>query len=157
MATLVAVTPEDGQPDARESLLKFDTKISAAGVFFPPTDFLDWNGKPANLEIVGDLLYLGGAKGRPEEEVKERARQLSPALLVKKPTIPFLFIHGDADQIVPLQQSQKMVEAIKAEGGSAELIVKAGGGHPWMTLPEEVEVLAKWFDKQLVETKSESK
>ena len=68
---------------------------------------------------------------------------------MKGPTIPFLFIHGDADPLVPLQQSQKMVEAIKAEGGAAELIVKAGGGHPWLTIPEEVKIMADWFDRHL--------
>jgi len=150
---LAAITPEDAKTDARDPLLKFDTKVAAAGIFFPPTDLLDWNGKPANLEIVGDLLFLGGVKGHSEEEIRERARLLSPAQLVKGPTIPFLLIHGDADPLVPLQQSQKMVEALKAAGGSAELIVKQGGGHPWLTLPEEVEVLAKWFDQQLIETR----
>lgn len=153
LAVLAAITPEDAKPDARDPLLKFDTKVAAAGIFFPPTDLLDWNGKPANLEIVGDLLFIGGVKGHSEEAIRERARLLSPAQLVKGPTIPFLLIHGDADPLVPLQQSQKMVEAIKAGGGSAELIVKKGGGHPWLTLPEEVEVLAKWFDRQLIETK----
>jgi hypothetical protein len=29
------------------------------------------------------------------------------------------------------------------------LIVKAGGGHPWPTIHEEVAVIADWFDKQL--------
>jgi dipeptidyl aminopeptidase/acylaminoacyl peptidase len=42
-----------------------------------------------------------------------------------------------------------MVEALKAAGGSAELIVKKGGGHPWMTLPEEVKIMADWFDRHL--------
>ena len=60
-------------------------------------------------------------------------------------------IHGDADPLVPLQQSQKMVEVLKAAGGSAELIVKKGGGHPWMTIPEEVKVMADWFDRHLPE------
>ena len=62
-------------------------------------------------------------------------------------------IHGDADPLVPLQQSQKMVAALKAAGGSAELIVKKGGGHPWMTLPEEVKIMADWFDQHLPEAK----
>lgn len=150
LAVLAAITAEAGKPDARDPLQTFDTRVAAAGIFFPPTDLLDWNGKPANLEIVGDLLFLGGAKGHSEEEIRERARLLSPAQLVKGPTIPFLLIHGDADPLVPLQQSQKLVEALKAAGSSAELIVKAGGGHPWLTLPEEVEVMAKWFDKQLL-------
>ena len=100
------------------------------------------------------MLFLGGAQGHSEEEIKERARRISPAQLVKSPAIPFLFIHGDADPLVPLQQSQKMVEVLKAAGGSAELIVKKGGGHPWMTLPEEVKIMADWFDRHLPETKS---
>jgi hypothetical protein len=29
------------------------------------------------------------------------------------------------------------------------LIVKPGGGHPWLTLSQEVKVMADWFDKQL--------
>ena len=102
---------------------------------------------------MGDLLFLGGTKGHAEEEIKERASQLSPARLVKSATVPFLFIHGDADPVVPLQQSQKMVEAIKNAGGSAELIVKKGGGHAWLTMNEEVKTMADWFDQHLPEAK----
>jgi len=154
LATLVSVTPEEGNPEASSPLLRHSTNLKAAAVFFPPTDFLDWDGKPANFGILGDLLFLGGVKGHSEDELKERAAQLSPARLVKSPPIPFLIIHGDADPLVPLQQSRKMVEALKAGGGSAELIVKKGGGHPWMTIFEEVKVMADWFDQHLPEAKA---
>lgn len=153
LATLVAVTPEEGNPDARQPGQRFGTQVRAAAVFFPPTDFLDWNGKPASKELLSDLIFLGGVKGRTDEEIQERARQISPARLVKATPIPFLLIHGDADPMVPLQQSQTMVAALKAAGGAAELIVKKGGGHPWLTLPEEVKVMADWFDQHLPETK----
>jgi acetyl esterase/lipase len=153
LATLVAVTPAEANPDASSLPLRYDTRVKAAAVFFPPTDFLDWDGKPADLKLLGDLLFLGGAQGHSEDEIKERTIQISPARLVKAPTIPFLLIHGDADPLVPLQQSQKMVAALKAAGGSAELIVKKGGGHPWMTIPEEVKIMADWFDQHLPETK----
>ena len=153
LATLVAVTPEAGNADAKQPLLRLGPQVRAAAVFFPPTDFLDWNGKPASTQLMSDLLFLGGIQGHSEEEIQDRARQISPARLVKGSSIPFLFIHGDADPLVPLQQSQKMVEALKAAGGSAELIVKKGGGHPWLTLPEEVQVMADWFDRHLPETK----
>jgi acetyl esterase/lipase len=153
LATLAAVTPEEGNPDADSPLLRQNTHVMAAAIFFPPTDFLDWDGKPADFKTLGDLLFLGGAKGHSEEEIKELAGQISPARLVKPPAIPFLLIHGDADPLVPLQQSQKMIAALKAAGGSAELIVKKGGGHPWMTLPEEVKIMADWFDQHLPETK----
>ena len=147
LAALVAVTPEEGKSEAA-GLLRQSTKVKAAAIFFPPTDFLDWDGKPADLKTLGDLLFPDD-KTHSEDEIKERARSISPARLVKDPELPFLFIHGDADPVVPLQQSQKMVEAIKAAGGSAELIIKKGGGHPWFTIPEEVKVMADWFDKHL--------
>jgi len=147
LATLVAVTPEE--PKGNDSAARAGTHVKAAAVFFPPTDFLDWDGKPENLSVIGDLLFLGGAKGHSDEELKEKAEQISPARLVKTKPVPFLLIHGDADPTVPLQQSQKKVEVVKAAGGSAELIIKKGGGHPWMTIYEEVKIMADWFDKQL--------
>ncbi len=130
LATLAAVTPEEGNPDSKSPSQRFDTRVRAVGVFFPPTDFLDWNGKRADMQTLGNLLFLGGVKGHSDEEIKERARQISPARLVKPPTIPLLIFHGDADPLVPLQQSEKLLQAVKAAGGSAELIVKKGGGHP---------------------------
>jgi acetyl esterase/lipase len=156
LAALVAVTPEDGKPESDKPLLRQSTKVKATAVFFPPTDFLDWDGKPANFDLLGDLLFLDGTKGHSEEQIKERATQISPARLVKSTPVPFLLIHGDADPLVPLQQSQKMVEVLKAAGGTAELIVKKGGGHPWLTIPAEVKVMADWFDKNLANADSGS-
>src|SRR2546430_4582183 len=52
LATLVAVTPEEGKPDAGSPLLRHGTVLRAAAVFFPPTDFLDWDGKMANFGIL---------------------------------------------------------------------------------------------------------
>jgi acetyl esterase/lipase len=153
LATLAAVTPQEGKAEAKSAALRHSTKVKAAAVFFPPTDFLDWDGKPANFETLGDLLFLGGLKNHSEAETNDRAREISPARLVKGAAIPFLFIHGDADPLVPLQQSQKMVEVLKAAGGSAELIVKKGGGHPWMTIFEEITIMADWFDHHLFDAK----
>jgi len=153
LATLVAVTPEEGKTDGGSPSLRYSTAVKAAAVFFPPTDFLDWDGKPGNMGTLGDLLFVGGGKGHSEDELTERAGEISPARLVKTAPVPFLLIHGDADPIVPLQQSRKMVETLKAAGGSAELVVKKGGGHPWMTIYEEVKVMADWFDQHLPEAK----
>ena len=150
LATLAALTPAPGKTEAKNPLDHHDTTVRAVGVFFPPTDFLEWdNGKPADPNVVAPLLFLNGAQGHSEEEIKEAARAVSPLHRVDHPTIPFLLIHGDADKVVPLAHSQKLVAAIKASGGSAELIIKAGGGHPWLTLPEEVKLMADWFDRQL--------
>src|SRR2546428_795690 len=83
LATVVAVPPEEGEPDASSLLLRHSTKLLAAAVFFPPTDFLDWDGKPANFAMLGDLLFQGGVKSHSDDELKERAGEISPARLVK--------------------------------------------------------------------------
>jgi dipeptidyl aminopeptidase/acylaminoacyl peptidase len=151
LATLAALTPDPGKAGAANSADRNDTSVAAVGVFFPPTDFLDWDGNKAiRIEVLGPLLFVGDARGHSEDEIKEAARAISPLHRVKKPTVPFLLIHGDADPVVPLSQSKKLVEAITKAGGSAELIVKPGGGHPWLTIPQEVKVMAEWFDKHLV-------
>lgn len=150
LALLVALQPQPAQPDAENPLGQQDTTFDAVAVFFPPTDFLDWNGDMASFDRLGDLLFAGGVEGHSEEDVKQTAEAISPArLTIPSDAPPFFIVHGDADPMVPLQQSEKMVEVLKEAGASAELTVKPGGGHPWLTIHEEVALMADWFDTQL--------
>jgi acetyl esterase/lipase len=154
LATLAALTPAEGNPNAKNSLERHDTSVRAVAVFFPPTDLLDWrDGKLLDLKVLAPLLFVGAPEGHNDDEIKALAKEASPLHRVKNPAAPFLLIHGDADEIVPLSHSQKLVDAIKSAGGSAELIIKVGGKHPWLTLPEEVRVMADWFDQKLDATR----
>lgn len=157
LATLAALTPEPSEPRANNKNARFDSTVAAVAVFFPPTDFVDWReGKMLDSKVLSPLLAVGTTStnqgslaGKSQTELQEMARAISPVHRVGKPTLPFLLIHGDADQVVPLSHSQKLVKAIQDADGSAELIVKQGGGHPWLTLPIEVALMADWFDKKL--------
>lgn len=150
LATLAALTPVEARPESRNELERFDSRVQAVGVFFPPTDFVNWKeGQPGDPKILVPLLFVGGGAGRSEAEILEQARLSSPFHRVDKPAAPFLLIHGDADPVVPIEHSQKLVKAIADAGGRSELIVKKGGGHPWLTMNEEVKVLAEWFERQL--------
>ena len=158
LTCLTAVTAEDGDPDAKDPLAQHDTRVVAAVAFFPPTDFFAF-GSRANSDDplaavasrLGRLLFVGGAEGKSPEEIREEAEKISPARLVTSEAPPFLLIHGDADEVVPLEQSKIMLEALESAGVEAELIVKPGGGHPWLTIHEEVAKAADWFDAQLSE------
>ena len=150
LACLAAVRPDDANGEQP------DTRVKAAGVFFPPTDFLMYGDRPFNTK---SKLTLGLAAPRDgkvleDKQLEESLALLSPARQVTEKAPPFLLIHGDADFTVPLQQSQTLMDALKKANVAAELIVKKGGGHPWPTIHEEVEVLAKWFDDQLVAAKT---
>lgn len=147
LATFAAVTPEG--PTGAGDLGKYGTEVAAAAVFFPPTDFtlVDWSQGP--LRRLERFFFEDGFDGKTPEEIAARSKELSPAQRVGETAPPMLFIHGDADEVVKLEQSEIMVKALKDKGHSAELIVKAGGGHPWPTLPEEVAAMCEWFSTQL--------
>jgi len=143
LASLVALTADE------------KTAVKAAGVFFPPTDFVEYRGgkledlDAESLERVKRFVSPFGLAPVSNSELVEKLTKISPARLVTAKAPPFLIIHGDADTVVPLQQSEKLLAALKAAGVPCELIIKKGGGHPWLTINEEVAVMADWFDKQL--------
>ena len=155
LALMTTLTAEPGDPGAEDPLLRHGTDVAATGVFFPPTDFLNWEGKDhAEVgELIGDGLFPHDYAQRSQEEFLDEARKVSPIQHVKKVRAPFLFIHGDADPVVPLSQSEIMIEALEKAGNEAGLIVKKGGAHPWITMPEEILKLADWFDAQLAGAK----
>jgi acetyl esterase/lipase len=156
LACLAAVTAKGEKPSIWRFTQPTDTRVKAVAVFFPPADFLNWNGKPIDLQgdgrlagVVRRLAFPDGLGSATAEEVAAKLTQISPARLVTAAAPPFLIFHGDADPIVPLQQSKVLLEALKKATVPAELTVKKGGGHPWLTLHEEVQLVAEWFDKQL--------
>jgi acetyl esterase/lipase len=156
LACLAAVTAADAAPSGGSKGSTSSTRVKAVAVFFPPTDFLNYGGKVIDAstadrlsDVVRRLALPAGTTAETAEALLQKVTQISPARLVTAQAPPFLLIHGDADPVVPLQQSETMLAALKKAGVPAELIVKPGGGHPWPTLHEEVQVIADWFDKRL--------
>ena len=62
-------------------------------------------------------------------------------------------IHGDADTLVPLQQSELMLAKLKEAGVPTELIVKKGRGHEVLLILTDIGSCADWFDKYLLKAK----
>jgi len=149
LTCLTVVNETKADPAAADPLMRQNTRIKAACAFFPPTDFLNWDGDVAPLDLAAELFFKGGIEGRSDKEITAAAKELSPIYKVKPGLPPMIFFHGDADPLVPLQQSQDMVKALTKAGNEASLIVKKGGGHPWLTLSMELIDMADWFDKQL--------
>jgi acetyl esterase/lipase len=137
--------------------------VAAVGIFFPPTDFIQYGDKridPRENDGVGPLVarlaFPQGMEGLSEQEITLGLEAISPARQVTSGLPPFLLIHGDADQVVPLQQSETLKQALEANQVDIELIIKPGGGHPWLTIPVEVKKLADWFDSILTRTDAET-
>ncbi len=60
--------------------------------------------------------------------------------------LPIWGFHGSADELTPLSQHQKLVEAVNAKGGNAKLTVIPGGSHGSIIVPVyKQEELYDWF------------
>lgn len=67
--------------------------------------------------------------GRPTSEALEMARSASPISYLSRDTPPLLILHGDADGVVHLSQSQQLHAAMEKAGAPGELVILPGAGH----------------------------
>jgi acetyl esterase/lipase len=80
------------------------------------------------------------------------ARSLSPIIYVRKGLPPILVLHGDADPVVPYEQSVRLTKALRAASNDTELITVPGGQHGFEP-PEMQKVwpqVFKWLKKHKI-------
>lgn len=78
--------------------------------------------------------------GHPERDA-ELLRELSPIHRAADVRVPMLFIHGGNDTNVPVGESPRMAEALRAAGSQAHTLIVPGEGHDF-TRPENRALLA---------------
>ena len=107
-----------------------DQSSAVQGVvdFFGPTDFIHWGNTPDPRFDTATSAIARLLGGTIETHVTE-ARSASPIYYVSKDAAPFLIVHGDKDQLVPLQQSQILDAALQKAGVESTLEVIPGAGH----------------------------
>lgn len=86
--------------------------------------------------------------GGPLATKRETAIAASPMTYISKDDPPFLIIHGDEDETVPVSQSQAFAKALKAAGVPVTLEVVVGRGHGTGG-PRFEPMIKAFFDKYL--------
>ncbi|WP_229360903.1 alpha/beta hydrolase [Fuerstiella marisgermanici] len=106
------------------------SKVQAVIDYFGPSDFV-LRGKTqpdrAYSELSGSFDLLGGpVNGRPTPEAEAYA---SPATYVSANDPPLLIFHGDKDEVVLMDQSQRIEKLYHHTKLDATLVVVDGAGH----------------------------
>lgn len=122
--------------------------VQAVCAFYPPTDFTYWSvsWKSEMNEVV---KLLGGHP----RDLPDLARAASPVCHVSARSAPHLIVHGDADVVVPMHQSKRLYDALKAVGVEAALRVLPGVGHSGEIVYADSDVrdeIAEFFTRHLV-------
>ena len=152
----IATRGGPGKSDSPDPVERESSAVQAAVCFFPPTDFLNYGAPGINGAGAGPLAPLQVAVGplalTPEGR-EQLGREISPINYVTGQLPPTLIIHGDRDEVVPLQQSESFVAKARAAGAAnVDLIVRAGKGHGWGDFwksSEDITAFADWFDRHL--------
>jgi dienelactone hydrolase len=92
--------------------------IRCVAALFPPTDLEHWYIANPHMQPYLDDLGDAGA-----------LRDRSPIHHVHAIDTPVLLMHGDADENVPLDQSLRMTETLRAAGKEADLLIVSGASH----------------------------
>ena len=153
-----------------ETQAEQSSRVQAVVAYFPPTDFLNYGADGGFfIDYLGQQVPPGGFNNslqaldlvEQDDERFLRTRVTDPARLarhyrdiapyyhVSPDDPPTLLIHGDADERVPIQQSERIAERFRSEGVVHRLHRKAGGVHGWQPDAEELAMVADWFDDHL--------
>lgn len=155
LVTLLGVTGETHEFDVGENL-NYSSRVQAVCDFFGPTDFLQMDahrlsdGDIHNAPDSPESKLIGG----PIQDNPEKVKRANPITYVTKSAPPFLIVHGKADRVVPLNQSELLAAALSSVGVTVKFypVEKAGhgeyfgynGGSGLYTDPE-VEPMVKEF------------
>ncbi len=164
LSLMLGTAGDKGDPAAKDPVDRESSRVQAVACFFPPTDFLNYGAAGREFIHAKDHAKTYRPAFDYQEldresnlwttitdpaKLREITRAISPIAHVSPDDAPTLILHGDADKLVPLQQSEAMVERLKSAGVEAKLVVKPGAGHGWLTMGQDMTALADWFDAHL--------
>jgi acetyl esterase/lipase len=166
LSLMIATADETVNTKSSDPVEKVSSRVQAAAVFYPPTDFINY-GRINTSETINQAgLVLTKVAAAFDfkvwndttatfvsiTDIKKRlaiAKEISPINSVSSDDPPVILIHGDKDVLVPKQQSESIIGKFKEAKVTCNLIIKEGGSHGWRNREVEEKNFVDWFDKYL--------
>lgn len=166
LSLMIATADDITDTRSTDPVDKVSSRVQAAAVFYPPTDFINFGATNTSGTINQQGLVLAGVAAAFDfkrwndttrtyvtiTDTKRRleiAAEVSPINAVTPDDPPVLIIHGDKDMLVPKQQSETIIAKFTEAKVANKLIIKEGGGHGWRNREVEEKTFVDWFDKYL--------
>jgi acetyl esterase/lipase len=150
LALMAALTADDGKAGAKDPVERVSSRVQAVVAWFPPSDLINFGGEGG---------YQNVAKLRPTifqemfgkvTDLESQLKSISPIYFVTEDAPPLLLIHGDADKLVPIQQSQAFKAKYEELKRPVKLIVQPGAPHTyWLGIEKNYPAIWQWFDRYL--------
>ncbi len=146
LAVMIGLTGDDREFDDTAGYRNLSSKVQAVCDWSGPSDlttFVKQSGPKFALSHQLEM-FLGGKL----EDNRELALKASPISYVASNEPPILIMHGDADELVPHEQSEELVAALKKAHDDVQFVTVKGGGHNFGTYDYLKQVM-DFFDAKL--------
>ncbi len=131
------------------SHLKVSSKVQCVVDRFGPSDLLAMKDYPSRLNHDAASSPEGRLVGGRVSAKKDVARSASPITYVSADDPPFLILHGNKDQIVPYNQSERLATALKKSKVECCFVTVEGAGHGGFRNPEVNNRVKQFFARHL--------
>lgn len=138
LSLMLGTASDEGDKSAKDEVDRTSDRVAAVVAYFPPVDLREWVGKMTDR--------LPALAFDPKQ-----AESISPLLHVSSDDPPTLLIHGDKDDLVKVDNSERILAVFKKEKVPCELIVIPDAGHGFGADAgkQASKALIEWFDKYL--------
>jgi acetyl esterase/lipase len=152
LSLMLATRGGPGDTNSPDPVDRESSAVQAVAVFYPVTDLLNLGPSTENLGDGGppkSFVRAFGPNSRDPMVWRRIGYESSPIYFIHRGMAPTLIYHGDADTLVPLEQSQRFQEKARKVGLTVDLVVHPGGGHGWPTMVLDEREFVRWFDEHL--------
>jgi acetyl esterase/lipase len=152
LSLLLATRGGPGPTQTSDPIDRESSAVQAVAIFYPVTDLLNLGNSTENLHDGGPpKSFVKAFRPQPNGLTNwvDIGKPLSPIFHLHPGVAPTLIYHGDADTLVPLDQSQRYQSRAREIGSTVQLVVHPGGKHGWLTMLWDIHHFADWFDQHL--------
>lgn len=164
LAELLGTLDAPGISDSVDPVDRESAKVKAVVALFAPSDLRTLrspNGRMAHVVLMGfefvDPANRTPGSVRENESETVEYRRASPIAQVTPDDAATLLMHGDADEVIPIAQSEDFAAALKGANVPVRFIRVPGGRHgddfrlakDDPRLPDQFGEARRWFDQYL--------
>ncbi len=145
LSLMLATVEDKPDPTAKDPVDRISSRVQAVASFYGATDYPNYGfttklneSTLAEYNVAApfdftewDTTSKTFIKVTHAQERSIKLKEISPIYFVTPDDPPIMIAHGDADELVPLQQSERFIQKLKEAKVPCQLIVKKGGGHGW--------------------------
>jgi len=139
LSLMLGLDSSEGKTSERDPILRFDNHIAAVVAYFPPVDLRRLTGPNDRFPALNFD--------------QEKAAAISPILHADAGDPPTLLIHGDADDLVDISNSEIMRAEFQKQGVKTDFITIPGAGHGFRGEDAQQAGAATlaWFEEHLLD------